>query len=144
MGHVSGISRDQGTLFPERLDDLIAADSRVRVIDAFVDCLDLGSLGFAHVAAPEQGARRTTRRICSSSTSTAISTGCARAASWSSRARTTSRCCGWSTAWRRASRTIATSRAMHGEALRGACRSFAVFCRQAGPRARRAAGGRRR
>ncbi|MDZ7749989.1 MAG: hypothetical protein U5K43_15320 [Halofilum sp. (in: g-proteobacteria)] len=29
-------------------------------------------------------------------------------------------------------KTIATFRAMHGEALRGACRSVVVFCRQAG------------
>ena len=33
-------------LFPERLDDYIAEDSSVRVIDVFTDDLDLSGLGF--------------------------------------------------------------------------------------------------
>ena len=45
--HVQGQNRDQATLFPERLDDLIGEDNAVRVIDAFVDTLDLKALGFA-------------------------------------------------------------------------------------------------
>jgi hypothetical protein len=36
-GFVEGMSRDQATLFPERLDDLISADAPVRAVDAFVD-----------------------------------------------------------------------------------------------------------
>jgi transposase len=51
-GFVEGISRDQVTLFPERLDELIAADAPVRVVDAFVDSLDMGALGFRK-AVPE-------------------------------------------------------------------------------------------
>ncbi len=47
--HVQGQNRDQGTLFPERLDDLIAEDNAVRVIDAFVDSLDLKALSFARI-----------------------------------------------------------------------------------------------
>jgi len=47
--HIQGQSRDQGTLFPERLDDLIGADNPVRVIDAFVDTLDLNRLRFARM-----------------------------------------------------------------------------------------------
>lgn len=47
--HIQGQSRDQGTLFPERLDELIAADNAVRVIDAFVDTLNLKTLGFARI-----------------------------------------------------------------------------------------------
>ncbi len=43
---VEGLDRTQGTLFPERLDDLIGDDNPVRVIDHFVDELDLGDLGF--------------------------------------------------------------------------------------------------
>ncbi|WP_256327811.1 hypothetical protein [Nitrosospira sp. Nl5] len=42
MTHVSRPSRHQTTLFPESLDELIAQDHPVRVIDAFVDSLDLG------------------------------------------------------------------------------------------------------
>lgn len=45
--HIRGQSRHQGTLFPERLDELIGEENPVRVIDAFVDTLDLKALGFA-------------------------------------------------------------------------------------------------
>jgi len=38
--------RSQSTLFPECLDDYIADDNAVRVIEVFVDELDLGTLGF--------------------------------------------------------------------------------------------------
>lgn len=47
--HVQGQNRDQGLLFPERLDELIGDDNAVRVIDAFVDSLDLKVLGFARI-----------------------------------------------------------------------------------------------
>jgi len=46
---VEGQDRNQSTLFPERLDEYIAEDNPVRVIDAFVDELDLGDLGFERV-----------------------------------------------------------------------------------------------
>ena len=46
---VEGEDRSQSTLFPERLDDYIAEDNPVRVIDAFVDELDLAGLGFERV-----------------------------------------------------------------------------------------------
>jgi transposase len=46
---VEGIDRGQGSLFPERLEDWIGADNPVRVIDVFVDELDLGGLGFDRV-----------------------------------------------------------------------------------------------
>jgi len=39
----------QSTLFPERLDDYIAEDNAVRVVDAFVEKLDLLGLGFEGV-----------------------------------------------------------------------------------------------
>lgn len=40
------VDRSQGTLFPEQLDDYVAEDNPVRVVDVFVDHLDLGKLGF--------------------------------------------------------------------------------------------------
>ena len=55
MAHLTGESRDQTTLFPEVLDDLVGRDDPVRVIDAFVDSLDLAELGFSRVAAGEMG-----------------------------------------------------------------------------------------
>jgi len=45
-GFIEGEDRHQATLFPERLDDYIAEDSAVRVIDVFIDDLDLSGLGF--------------------------------------------------------------------------------------------------
>jgi hypothetical protein len=55
---IEGVDRGQGTLFPERLEDWIAEDNPVRVIDVFVDELDLGGLGFDRVL-PEASAIRT-------------------------------------------------------------------------------------
>jgi len=43
---VAGADRGQSTLLPECLDDFIDEDNPVRVIDAFVDTLDLAELGF--------------------------------------------------------------------------------------------------
>ncbi len=45
-GFIQGEDRTQATLFPERLDDYVAEDSPVRVIDVFIDELDLAGLGF--------------------------------------------------------------------------------------------------
>jgi len=46
---VEGVDREQGTLFPLLLDDWIGGDNPVRVIEVFVDELDLGALGFGGV-----------------------------------------------------------------------------------------------
>src|SRR5678809_9294 len=43
---IEGAERSQVTLLPECLDDYIAEDNPVRVVDAYVDELDLGELGF--------------------------------------------------------------------------------------------------
>jgi len=52
---IEGENRFQSTLFPESLDDYIAADNPVRVIDAFVDGLDLKPLGFDRAEPSETG-----------------------------------------------------------------------------------------
>ena len=46
---IEGESRTQSTLLPECLDDYIAETNPVRVVDVFVDELDLGKLGFEGV-----------------------------------------------------------------------------------------------
>ncbi len=46
-GYVEGVDRGQATLFPDRLDDFVGADNPVRVVNAFVDALELRELGFA-------------------------------------------------------------------------------------------------
>jgi transposase len=52
---VEGVARSQSTLFPERLEDWIDDGNPVRVIDVFVDELDLGGLGFERVEAKATG-----------------------------------------------------------------------------------------
>jgi transposase len=44
-----GATRSQVTLFPETLEDFVAQDNSVRAIEAFVEGLDLGGLGFGGV-----------------------------------------------------------------------------------------------
>lgn len=55
MHHVTGTPREQTTLLPEAIEDYIAADNPVRFIDAFVDKLDLRSLGFDKTQLAETG-----------------------------------------------------------------------------------------
>jgi transposase len=52
---VEGADRGQSTLFPECPDDWVDENNPVRVIDAFVDRLDLAELGFEGVEPPETG-----------------------------------------------------------------------------------------
>ncbi len=52
---IEGASRSQSTLFPEYLEDWVGEDNPVRVIDVFVDELDLGDLGFKRVDPKETG-----------------------------------------------------------------------------------------
>ncbi len=46
-GFIQGENRSQATLFPERLDDYVPEESAVRVIDVFIDELDLSGIGFS-------------------------------------------------------------------------------------------------
>lgn len=55
MAHLMGRSRDQLTLFATRLDEAVGAESPVRVIDDFVETLDLAELGFSNVVPEEMG-----------------------------------------------------------------------------------------
>jgi transposase len=55
MAYIQGVGRTQGTLFPVTLEELIPADHVCRVIDAFVQRLEMGSLGFLRAEAAETG-----------------------------------------------------------------------------------------
>lgn len=55
MRHKQGESRQQSTLFPETLDEYVSADNPVRVIDAFIDTLDMQQLGFSYASTKETG-----------------------------------------------------------------------------------------
>src|SRR5271166_532253 len=46
MGYVEGVDRRQPMLLPSRVEDYVAADAQVRVIEAFVGTLDILALGF--------------------------------------------------------------------------------------------------
>jgi len=48
-GFIQGADRNQGYLLPERIDEYVCEDNPVRVIDAFVEELDLARLGFARL-----------------------------------------------------------------------------------------------
>ena len=52
---IEGADRAQSTLLPECLDDFIDESNPVRVIDTFVDALDLGKLGFDGVVPEATG-----------------------------------------------------------------------------------------
>jgi transposase len=52
---IQSTDRTQVTLFPEQLEDYVAEDNPVRVVDVFVEQLNLGQLGFARVAPMKTG-----------------------------------------------------------------------------------------
>ena len=52
---VEGEDRRQATLLPACLDDYVASNNPVRIIEAFVDELDLAALGFAGVVPEATG-----------------------------------------------------------------------------------------
>ena len=54
-GFVEGIDRSQSSLFPAALEDYVAEDNLVRAVDAFVEGLDLGKLGFGRFVPLERG-----------------------------------------------------------------------------------------
>lgn len=54
-GFIEGVPRGQTLLFPDRLDDWIGEDDLVRVVDLFVDELDLLALGFDRALAAKTG-----------------------------------------------------------------------------------------
>lgn len=52
---IEGADRAQATLLPAAIDDYVGEENPVRVVDAFVDALDLSALGFDGVIPEETG-----------------------------------------------------------------------------------------
>jgi transposase len=131
MRHIIGESRHQATMLPDTLDDYVDGDNPVRVIDAFVDTLNMKALGFDKAEPRETGRKpyypgdllklyvygylnqlRSSRRL---------EKECHR---------------NLELLWlmRRLApdfKTIADFRKDNGEAVQGACRAFIQFCQQA-------------
>lgn len=61
---IAGETRTQVTLLPECLDDYVAEENPVRVVDVFVDELDLGHLGLKVLILLQRGVRPTIPRSC--------------------------------------------------------------------------------
>ena len=55
MGYIRGEAREQTTMFPVTLDELIPADHMCRVIEAFVGRLDMAKLDFVRAEPAETG-----------------------------------------------------------------------------------------
>ncbi|NBG88855.1 transposase [Isachenkonia alkalipeptolytica] len=62
--YIQGEHKDQVSLLPMTLNEMIAEDHPVRVIDAFVDTLDMQRLGFRYGVTKEVGRQPSTRVIC--------------------------------------------------------------------------------
>ena len=54
-GYIEGTERGQTTLFPDRLEDWVGEDNPVRVIDLFVDEIDLAEIGFGRTSPAPTG-----------------------------------------------------------------------------------------
>lgn len=55
MNYVQGVSRGQILLMPECVDEYISEDNSIRVIDVYIDSLDLNVLGFTKAELSETG-----------------------------------------------------------------------------------------
>ena len=55
MAYIRGEGRNQSTLFPVVLDDLVPSDHMCRVLDAFVEKLDMSTLGFDRAEPADTG-----------------------------------------------------------------------------------------
>jgi len=55
MGYVEGTNREQVILFPAVMDDYVSAENPVRFMEAFVNGLELGTLGFSKAEPEERG-----------------------------------------------------------------------------------------
>ena len=55
MKYITGENREQQTFLPDCIEDYVGKDSPVRVIDAFVNNLDMEELGFKRAKAKETG-----------------------------------------------------------------------------------------
>jgi transposase len=132
MSYIVGEDRSQAALLPARLEDYVAPDASVRVIDAFVDGLDMAGLGFgravpAATGRPPYDPRDLLRLYVwgyfnEVRSSRRLERECHRnvEAMWLLRRLAPD------------FKTIADFRRDNGAAIVGACRAFVLLCRDAG------------
>jgi transposase/IS5 family transposase len=132
MAYIRGEDRHQASLLPAALEDYVAADGLIRVVDGFVASLDFGALGFrrsvpAEVGAPGYDPRDLLRLYLYGYLNEIRSS------------RRLERECGRNVElmWLMGRlapdfKTIADFRKDNGPALVAACRAFVLFCRKQG------------
>jgi len=132
MGYIVGTARTQASLLPPRVEDYVAGDAPVRVIDAFVDGLDLSALGFGRAVPAGTGRPGYDPRdllklyvwgyFNEVRSSRRLERSCRRdvEAMWLMRQLAPD------------FKTIADFRRDNGPAIVGACRAFVLLCREAG------------
>jgi transposase len=129
---IQGENRTQGIMLPECLDDYVAEANPVRVVDVFVDELDLGKLGFVGVDPAATG-----RPAYHPSVLLKIYIYGYLNRIQSSRRLETEAHRNVELMWLTGRlmpdfKTIANFRKNNGQAMRGVCRQFVVLCRQVG------------
>jgi transposase len=132
MSYISGENRGQAALLPAAIEDYVAADAPVRVIDAFVNGLDARGLGFGRAVPAAMGRPPYDPRdlvklylygyLNEVRSSRRLERECSR---------------NLEVMWllRRLApdfKTIADFRRDNGAAIVGACRAFVMFCRDQG------------
>lgn len=131
MRYVRGEDRGQAALLPAVIEDYVAADAAVRVIDAFVDGLDVKGLGFGRSVPPSTGRPPYDPRDLLK----LYLYGYLNEVRSSRRERECSRNLELMWLLRRLApdfKTIADFRRDNGAAIVGACRTFVLFCRDQG------------
>ena len=132
MSYIRGQDRGQAALLPAAIEDYVAADAPVRVIDAFVDGLDMERLGFGRAIPAATGRPAYDPRdllklyvygyLNEARSSRRLERECSRnvEAMWLLRRLAPD------------FKTIADFRRDNGAAIVGACRAFVLFCRDQG------------
>lgn len=72
MGYIKGEDRKQNILFPENFKDYIADNNPVRIIDEYVEQLDMKQLRFQRANCPDTGRPPIIQKTCSNSIFTDI------------------------------------------------------------------------
>ena len=55
MKFIRGIARDQKMLLPDSIEEYVDENNPVRVIEAYIDSLDMASLGFVRLQPKDTG-----------------------------------------------------------------------------------------